>query len=413
MLRPRPIFYRGAKGSHNNRTSASLESFDLDDSKHAMSDANRLPSAPQLGRTALGHRFALAKLQVLWPLMCCIEINGTIYGFGEHRASSLGLDRKEMLRWWHEYKLRGIAGAIPSGVQAKWKLCLPQLESRLEEERGLWRDAGDVLFETALDEAMNQGNLNQRLKVPKEIKQLWPHLCYSQVEDRERVTAAAGMSMEETNQLVDRIGLCREILIKPLLMRLYTDSAINEYGKAWGSSGATIRLWLDWYKPALGARSLNPSRLTSGQVDWLNKVERNVLDLQVNDVRPKKAYWASLVGLKLKPLASGVASKRIGGDEQSMAATRYEHVKLAVVQHLAGIKQRRNNDQAGLAKALGISEQTLTNWKNDFTNGRSLKPAVITAGMVLGLDQMESVVTTLGRPPGEQVITTSTQTDEE
>jgi len=357
-------------------------------------DITILPTSPQLGRTTLSHRLALAKLQVLWPLMCCISITGSVYGFAERRATSLGLDRREMLRWWHEYKCRGVAGVIPSGVQAKWKLWLPELEPVLETERAEWRDAGDVFFCEELHRFLAFDELHKPLRLVKEIASSWPTLLYAQDEPH-GIKPYKGFDREQTEHVARQIGIAREVLLLPVVPRRYTDAAINSYATDWCTSGATMRLWLDWYQVDLGYRSVMPSKLTAGQVDWLALVSDRLKALTKDDVRRNASYWNELTGSGLTRIGKGVADKRLSGDAENLARERYERVKLTLVQHLARTQRRRNNNQAGIAKALGVSEQTITNWKNDYARGQSLKPSLMTEGMASKLDDMEQVVRAL------------------
>lgn len=336
----------------------------------------------------------MAKLQVLWPLMCCFQASGSVYGFGAARAESLGLDRKEMLRWWHEYKCSGVAGVIPSGVQARWKQWLPELENRLSAERQSWRQAGNDTFDRALMGELRCAEQGQYLPVSQEAMRVWQDLR-SEEEAAQGIRPHQGHGSEQAQKIAERIGICREILLEPIVSRRYTDRAINAYAEDWATSGPTMRLWLDWYKPELGWKSVVPSRLTEGQINWLKSVEAAVKALRESDGRPRCWYWNDLVGTSVRPMASGVASRRLEGAEARDAKTRYEAVTRRLVEYLAATNRRRNNNQAGIAKALGVSEQTITNWKNKFAAGESLAPQTITEAMAAKIATMEEVVARL------------------
>jgi hypothetical protein len=352
----------------------------------------QLPTSPQLGLSEATHRLALAKLQVLWPMMVRFDITGTVYGHAEPRADKFGLDRREMLRWWADYKARGVLGSVPSGIQAKWKQWLPQLEPMLLQERKEWLEAKDTFFCDELRRVMASGRLGQRLTIGAALRQAWPSLAYDQ---EPRGTPAHGaLGKQQASEVGLRIGVCREILLAPICSRRYTDAALNEYASDWWTSGATMRVWLDWYRAPLGARSVMPARLTSSQVEWLELVEEKVLALRSNDTRPQSSYWKALLGHGIPALAPGVASKALSGHEADVSSQRYESVRRRLMRYLAGTGRNRNNDLAGIAKAMEVSPQTITNWRNEWNMGK-ISPFRVTQSMAVKLDAMEAVMAAL------------------
>jgi hypothetical protein len=357
-----------------------------------MSSEVDLNALPLVGRSMLEHRMAIARLQVLWPLMCYHSVHRTIYGFAGNRSGPLGLDRKEMLRWWAGYSDRGVSGAVQSGVHQAWKIGLPELEKRLMEERLEWAAEGDTFFVESLRTAVGRGGV-VHLQVPQGAQTR--RYAVRATEGEAAVKPLKWHTLDQTIAMCRRIGVCREILLKPVLSRMYTDAAINSYAHDWGLSGPLMRNWLQSYDAGVGSASVAPIKLTGGMARWLRCWESQIRDLEHKDTRVSKGYWKELTGGCTENVRVGIASKRVDPSEGVMLAARYEAVKIAVMRHLDGTGRRRFNDQAGIAQGLLVSQQTLTNWKTDWARRRSMRPRVMTEAMASNLDAMERFVAEL------------------
>jgi hypothetical protein len=57
------------------------------------------------------------------------------------------------------------------------------------------------------------------------------------VGDDQGIKRFKGYGEEQTLDLARRIGVCREVLLQPILARRYTDAAVNAYAREWCSRG--------------------------------------------------------------------------------------------------------------------------------------------------------------------------------
>jgi hypothetical protein len=101
---------------------------------------------------------------------------------------------------------------------------------------------------------------------------------------------------QQSLSLEERIGLCRHILVEPLVPKRFNDAALESYAGAWGTAGATLRHWLSNHDPANGPESLAPSRVYRTHVEWLAHYEARILALQHDDSRQRAPYWSGLMG---------------------------------------------------------------------------------------------------------------------
>lgn len=355
-----------------------------------MSRTWQLPNPTRFGTDDFAHRFTLARLQALWPVMCYAASHG-IYGFAAYRATSLGLDHQEFARWWEMYQKGGVGALIPQAVQPKWRLDLEALEKRLAIEMSEWAAAGDHAFSMAVQEALRLGSMGP-LTIPAEAVRAYANWKLTDVEEAHR-PRYRGTTTAQADDLVQRMGICREILLQPIVNRAYTDEAVEAYARDWGVSGSTMRrTWLDPYDPLLGAASAAPARLTTALIEWLEQFEVRVLALRVCDTRPQRHYWKALTGADAAGTRAGVASKHLSGPAAEPLIVRYTAVKIEVVKYLCLPDGRRKMSLAAIARALRVSDQTLQNWRSAWLAGESMRPKVFSAAMAEGLDNAEAVV---------------------
>jgi len=256
-------------------------------------------STSLLGRDEFDRRLAVARAQVIWPLAIRRHLKGTIYGHAQVRADELGLAKREVLRWWDSYQYRGLMGVVPAGdmpteSRKRWECTLATLESKLQGERTTWAKGGDTFFAEALRGVVATGGLRTYLPISEECERHWRGVIETKID---RPPAAhADHDQAGTIDMAQRTGVCREILVAPLVGRAFRDWALEAYAQAWGTTGPTVRSWLKKYDPVQGAESLTPERLYRPHIAWLQAQEPHILALRDHDTRPSAAYWPGLMG---------------------------------------------------------------------------------------------------------------------
>ncbi len=242
-----------------------------------------------LGRNEIGDRMAVAKLQVLWPLICA----QLVYGLLKRRAEALGLDFKEVQRWWGRYSHDGVAGCVTSGVQQHWKANLHPLESVLAEEREEWKAAQDTSFVDALAEMRSSGSLGP-LRRPEGAERLPYAVLPEPGKDDSGVRRVAGLTQAETDERARVIARARFIVISPLLGSVPTDAALEMYAHSHGTCGASLRNWLASYFRVQSVDGLMPSRVYEKHTQWAEEVAARTGASLAED------QSAQIVGIALK-----------------------------------------------------------------------------------------------------------------
>ncbi len=207
----------------------------------------------------MGDRLAVAKLQVLWPLICA----QLVYGLLKRRAEALELDFKEVQRWWGSYSRQGVAGCVTSGVQAQWKANLPRLESLLAAELAVWKEGNDTSFADAMAEMRASGSRGP-LRRPDGAEK-FPYAVMKATEEG-AVRRMAGLSQEESEEKARTVARARMALIRPLLASAPTDEELENYAHSFGTSGASLRNWLERYWKTKSIESLMPQRVSAEQI---------------------------------------------------------------------------------------------------------------------------------------------------
>ncbi len=249
-----------------------------------------------LGRNEVGDRMAVAKLQVLWPLICA----QLVYGLLKRRAESLGLDLKEVQRWWGDYSKRGVAGCVTSGVQLHWKANLAPLERVLAEEVAAWKAANDTAFVDAMAEMRASGDLGP-LKRPEGANKL-PYALMPVAAEGE-VRCVAGLSQEESQEKAMFVARARLAVIRPLLSSVSTDLALEQYAHDMGTSGASVRNWIASYSHSRCVKALMPKRVYQTHIDFANLVKCKLGDAMDVD-EP-----AQQIGIPQRSASDGVAPR--------------------------------------------------------------------------------------------------------
>ena len=201
---------------------------------------------------------AVAKLQVLWPLICA----QLVYGLLKRRAEALELDFKEVQRWWGGYSHGGVAGCVTSGVQARWKANLPRLELLLATELAAWKSVNDTAFTDAMAEMRASGSRGP-LKRPEGAEKL-PYAVMPEPATGE-VRRIGGLSQEQSDEKARVVARARMALIRPLLSSVPTDAELENYAHSHGTSGASLRNWLESYWRTKSIDSLMPKRVSAKQ----------------------------------------------------------------------------------------------------------------------------------------------------
>ncbi len=298
-------------------------------------DGDQFRSTSLLGRDEFDRRLAMARAQVIWPLAVRRHLKGTIYGHAQVRADELGLAKREVLRWWDSYQYKGLMGVLPAGEmppesRKRWECTLATLEDKLQAERTNWAKQGDRFFVEALRGVVGTGGLRAYLPISQDCERHWRGVLETKSE---RPPAAhADHDQTSTIDMAQRTGVCREILVAPLVDRAFRDWALEAYAQAWGTTGPTLRSWLNKYDRDQGAKSLTPERLYRPHIAWLQANEPSILALRDQDTRPSAEYWPGLMGeggrrlLNPAPQLAEVPVPEISATEYPRVIDRYLHL---------------------------------------------------------------------------------------
>ena len=281
----------------------------------------------QLGRNDFGGRMALAKLQVLWPLICA----QLVYGLLKRRAEALDLDFKEVQRWWGGYSRDGVAGCATSGVSAYWKSNLPPLERALSAELEKWKAAGDTTFTDAMSEVYRTGDLG-KLKLPLNARDLPYAAPFVPGDAQGGIRVVAGQSDEVTQAEAMQVARARFDVIEPLLTSIPTDRELEDYAHGHGTSGASVRNWLARFSKTKQLESLMPNRVYRWHVGWAQEREavkaRVALQTQKGAGEGAKPVFSQLV----KPIEARISPKAATAKPRDVACEEIGRLRRVAVE---------------------------------------------------------------------------------